>query len=72
MAAEENLGRKNELEILALRGDLKLLDQKLDTIKNNDLFHMQKSLDNVQKVMWAVGLMVLGHLGVAIKNALWS
>ena len=72
MAAEENLGRKNELEILALRGDLKLLDQKLDTIKNNDLFHMQKSLDNVQKVMWAVGLMVLGHLGVAIMNALWS
>tara|TARA_R100001086_G_scaffold213427_1_gene129343 strand:+ start:349 stop:567 length:219 start_codon:yes stop_codon:yes gene_type:complete len=72
MAAEENLGRKNELEILALRGDLKLLDQKLDTIKNNDLSHMQKSLDNVQKVMWAVGLMVLGHLGVAIKNALWS
>jgi hypothetical protein len=72
MAAAENLGRKNELEILALRGDMKLLDQKLDTIKNNDLSHMQKSLDSVQKVMWAVGLMVLGHLGVAIKNALWS
>jgi hypothetical protein len=68
----ENLGRKNELEILEIRGDIRLLDQKLDTIKNNDLAHIQKSLDGFQKVMWAVGLMVFGHLGVAIKTALWG
>jgi hypothetical protein len=68
----ENLGRKNELEILEIRGNLKLLDQKLDTIKTNDLYHIQKSLDGSQRVMWAVGLMVLGHLGVAIKSALWG
>ena len=68
----ENLGRRNELEILELRGDLKLLSQKLDTIKTNDLYHIQKSLDGSQRVMWAVGLMVLGHLGVAIKSALWG
>jgi len=68
----EDLGRKNELEILEIRGDIKLLDQKLDTIKNNDLYHIQKSVDGVQKFMWAVGLMVLGHLGVAVKSALWG
>ena len=68
----ENLGRKNELEILEIRGDIRLLDQKLDTIKNNDLSHIQKSVDGVQKFMWAVGLMVLGHLGVSIKTALWG
>ena len=68
----ENLGRKNELEIREIRGDLKLLAQKLDTIKTNDLYHIQKSLDGSQRVMWAVGLMVLGHLGVAIKSALWG
>ena len=68
----ENLGRKNEREILEIRGDIRLLDQKLDTIKNNDLAHIQKSLDGFQKVMWAVGLMVLGHLGVAIKPGLWG
>ena len=68
----EDLGRKNELEILEIRGDIKLLDQKLDTIKNNDLSHIQKSVDGVQKFMWAVGLMVLGHLGVAVKSALWG
>ena len=68
----ENLGRRNELEILEIRGDIRLLDQKLDTIKNNDLSHIQKSVESVQKFMWAVGLMVLGHLGVAIKTALWG
>jgi len=68
----EDLGRKNELEILGLRGDLKLLNQKLDTIKNNDLYHLQKSLDGVQKVLWTVGVMVLGHLGVSVKAALWG
>ena len=68
----EDLGRKNELEILEIRGDIKLLDQKLDTIKNNDLSHIQKSLDGAQKFMWAVGFMVLGHLGDAIKAALWG
>ena len=68
----ENLGRKNELEILKIRGDLKLLGQKLDTIKNNDLAHIQKSVEAVQKFMWAVGFMVLGHLGVSIKTALWG
>ncbi len=68
----ENLGRKNELEIREIRGDLKLLDLKLDTIKTNDLYHIQKSLDGSQRVMWAVGLMVLGQLGVAIKSALWG
>ena len=68
----KDLGRKNELEILEIRGDIRLLDQKLDTIKNNDLAHIQKSVEGVQKFMWAVGLMVLGHLGVSIKTALWG
>jgi len=68
----KDLGRKNELEILEIRGDIRLLDQKLDTIKNNDLAHIQKSVESVQKFMWAVGFMVLGHLGVSIKTALWG
>ena len=68
----EDQSRKNELDILELRGDFKLLSQKLDTIKTNDLYHIQKAVDGVQRVLWAVGLLVLGHLGVAIKTALWD
>ena len=68
----EEQSRKNELDILKLDGEIKLLAQKLDTIKTNDLYHIQKSVDGIQKVLWAVGLLVLGHLGVAIKIALWG
>ncbi len=68
----EDLDRKNELAITEIRGDIRLLGQKLDTIKDNDIVHLQKSIDGVQKVMWTVGVLVLGHLGVAIKTALWG
>jgi len=67
-----DLSRQNELDIVELRGEMRLFSQKLDTIKNNDLFHIQKSVDGIQRVLWAVGLLVLGHLGVAIKTALWG
>jgi hypothetical protein len=67
-----DLSRQNEIDIVELRGEMKLFSQKLDTIKNNDLVHIQKGVDGVQKVLWAVGLLVLGHLGVAIKTALWG
>ena len=68
----EDLDRKNELQIIEIRGDLKLLGQKLDTIKSNDIAHLQKSLEGIQKVLWTVGVLVLGHLGVAVKTALWG
>ena len=68
----EEQSRKNELAIQEIRGELKLLDQKLDTIKGNDLYHLQSSIDGIQRVLWAVGLLVLGHLGVAVKTALWG
>ena len=58
----ETLDRKNQLDIVEIRGELTLLDEKLDTIKNTDLFHIQK----------AVGFLLLGHLVFAIKTALWS
>jgi len=68
----EDLDRKNELQIIEIRGELKLLGQKLDTIKSNDIAHLQKSIDGIQKVLWTVGVLVLGHLGVAVKTALWG
>ena len=39
----DDLSRKNELDIIELRGEIKLLGQKIDTIKTNDLYHLQKS-----------------------------
>jgi len=64
--------RKNELDIVQIRGEIQLLSQKLDSIKKNDLFHIQKAVDGINKVLWAVGILLLGQLAFAIKAALWS
>ena len=52
----ESLDRKNQLDIVEVRGDLKLLSERLDVIKNNDLVHIQKGVDGINKILWAVGL----------------
>ena len=68
----DSLEHKNELEIVKMQGELRLLNGKLDTIKNNDLAHIQKYVDTINKILWAVGLVVLGHLGIAVQASLWG
>ena len=68
----DSLEHKNELEIVKMQGELRLLNGKLDTINNHDLFHIQKSVDTINKILWAVGLVVLGHLGIAVQASLWG
>ena len=63
-----DLDRKNELDIVQIRGDLKLIAQKVDSIKKNDLAHIQRSIDGINKVLWGVGFLILGQLTVAIRS----
>jgi hypothetical protein len=63
-----DLDRKNELDIVQIRGDLKLISQKVDALKNNDLHHIQKSIDGINKVLWAVGFLILGQLAVGVRS----
>ena len=64
--------RKNEIDIVQIRGELKLLAEKIDVIKTNDLYHIQKSVDGVNKILWAVGLLILAHLAIGIKMAIFG
>jgi len=64
------LDRKNELEIVQIRGDLRLLAQKVADIKTNDLHHIQKSIDNITRILWGVGFLILGQIIVGIKSLL--
>ena len=68
----EPLARQNQIDIVRLRGELKLLSQKLDVIKSNDLHHIQKSVDMISKVLWGVGLLILAQLGNVIRLAVWN
>mgnify|MGYP003146339555 CR=1 FL=1 len=63
-----DLDRKNELDIVQIRGDLKLIAQKVDSIKKNDLHHIQKSIDGINRVLWGVGFLILGQLAVGVRS----
>jgi hypothetical protein len=68
----EDLGRKNELELVKIQGELKILSERIETIKTNDLHHVQKSLDGITKILWGVGILILGQLAVGVRLALFG
>ena len=63
-----DLDRKNELDIVQVRGDLKLIAQKVDALKKNDLYHIQKSIDGINRILWGVGFLILGQLAVGVRS----
>ena len=42
--------QKNSQDIIKLQGETKLIHQKIDTIKDNHLAHLEKKVDNVYKL----------------------
>jgi|TARA_R110000796_G_scaffold55675_1_gene129373 hypothetical protein len=67
---DEQIDIKNKLDIVELQGEIKLLRQEIDTVKNNHIWHLQKSIDGINKVLWTVGFMVLAQFLWVIKTAL--
>ena len=70
--SQEDLARKNELELVSIRGELNLVSQKIDSLKTNDLLHLQKSIITLHKVLWGVAIVVFGELMMAIRMAIWG
>lgn len=64
--------RKNEIDIVEIKGEIKLLAQKIEVIKTNDLHHIQKSVDGINKILWAVSLLILAQLVMVIKSAVFG
>ena len=67
-----DIEHKNELELVEIRGELRLLSEKIDVLKNNDISHIQKSIDTFSKILWAVGLLILAQLAMGIRLAVFS
>jgi hypothetical protein len=63
----DDIQRKNELDLVKIQGEIRLLSERIDVIKNNDLHHVQKSLDFITKILWGVGVLVIGQVAVAIR-----
>jgi len=68
----DDLSRKNELELVEIKGELKLLSQKIDVVKTNDIYHLQKSLDTMSKRLWAIGFLILGQIVVGLRMMVWG
>ena len=68
----DSLDRKNELDLIKIKGELQLLSERIHTIKTNDLHHVQKSLDLITKILWGVGIVILGQLAVAVRLSLFE
>ena len=60
----------NELniEIEKNKGDIKLINQTINVIKDNHLVHLDQKVNTLNRVMWTVGVMVFGQLVIVIKN----
>ena len=62
--------QKNSEEIIKLQGEVKLIHQKLTTIKDNHLAHLEKKVDNVYKFLWVIATISLSSLINFIFNLL--
>ena len=61
---------ENKEEILKIYGYIDLINQRIDTIENNHLKHLQKSVDKINWIMTAIGLGVLAQVLVLITKHL--
>ena len=61
---------ENREEILKIHGAIDLINQKINTIENNHLAHMQKDIDRIQYVLTAVGLGVAAQVLVLVTSIL--
>ena len=59
-----------KIEITEVKGDLKLVNQELDTIKTNHLFHIQKSITTINKILWTLWIMIFAELVLLLRQLL--
>lgn len=56
------------LEIERIHADIKLIEQSIDTIQHNHLFHIQRDVDRINKVLWAIGFGVFTQFIIVIRD----
>jgi len=45
-----------------LQGDIKVINQRLDTIENNHLVHLKDDIKSVNQKIWAIVILVIAQL----------
>jgi prefoldin subunit 5 len=56
------------LEIERIHADIKLIEQSITTIQTNHLFHIQRDIDRINKILWAIGFGVFTQFIIVIRD----
>tara|TARA_X000000368_G_C22561854_1_gene506805 strand:- start:42 stop:248 length:207 start_codon:yes stop_codon:yes gene_type:complete len=60
------------LEVERIRGDINLIKQSVDTIKDNHLVHLEKKINGINRVLWTVGILIFTQLVITLKGLIIS
>ena len=50
--------QSNKEAIIRIEGDIKLIHQKIDTLKDNHLYHVEKDIRQLKTFIWFIGTTV--------------
>lgn len=65
-----NTPQSNKEAIIEIKGELKLLHQKIDIMKDNHLSHMAQDIDKLTKFVWVVGGTVFAQMCYLIVRSI--
>jgi hypothetical protein len=65
-----NTPQSNKEAIIEIKGELKLLHQKIDIMKDNHLDHMARDIDRLTKFVWVVGGTVFAQMCYLIVRSI--
>jgi hypothetical protein len=53
---------QNREAIIRIEGKLELMDNKLNTLKDNHLFHIEKDMRQLRSLVWTIGITVFAQM----------
>jgi len=60
--------QKNSQEIIKLQGEIKLVNEKITTIKDNHLAHLDAKVNTIYKLLWvAVTISLSGLINLVVN-----
>ncbi len=62
--------QENREAIIRIEGDIKLIHQKIDTLKDNHLFHIERDMKQLRTLIWFIGTTVFAQMCYLIIRTL--
>ena len=58
-------------KINKLDKEVSLIQKDIEIIKSNHLFHIEKSIAQINKVLWTVGILVFSNLIILLRDLIF-